>query len=83
MKERILSNWSLMRVFYIIIGGTLIIQSVLSRQWIGVVVGGYFAAMGVFAFGCASGNCYGGQCEINDNPKESLQPVEIEETKLN
>ena len=69
MKERILSNWSLMRVFYIIIGGTLIIQSVLSRQWIGVVVGGYFAAMGVFAFGCASGNCYGGQCEINDNQK--------------
>lgn len=83
MKERILSNWSLMRVFYIIIGGTLIVQSVLSRQWIGVVVGGYFAAMGVFAFGCASGNCYGGQCEINDNPKESLQPVEIEESKLN
>ena len=72
-----------MRVFYIIIGGTLIVQSVLSRQWIGVVVGGYFAAMGVFAFGCASGNCYGGQCEINDNPKESLQPVEIEESKLN
>ena len=51
MKERILSNWSLIRVFYVIIGGTLIIQSVLSNQWIGVLVGAYFAAMGVFAFG--------------------------------
>ena len=83
MKERILSNWSLIRVFYVIIGGTLIIQSVLSNQWIGVLVGAYFAAMGVFAFGCASGNCYGGQCEINEKPKESLQPAEIEESKLN
>jgi len=27
-----------------------------------VLFGGYFASMGIFAFGCAAGNCYAGRC---------------------
>jgi hypothetical protein len=39
-------------------GMMVIIQSVLEKQFVAVVFGGYFAAMGLFGFGCASGSCY-------------------------
>lgn len=30
-------------------GIAVIVQSVMSQQWFGVVIGGYFASMGLFA----------------------------------
>ena len=63
MKQRILSNWNFTRFFFIGMGIALIISSIQDFEWIGMLVGGYFASMGIFAFGCASGNCYGGSCE--------------------
>lgn len=65
MRERILTNWTFTRGLYLIIGSIVSIQSVLSQQWLGILWGGYFAAMGLFAFGCASGNCFGGICEAD------------------
>jgi hypothetical protein len=87
MKERILTNWTLPRALYVIIGVMIIVQSVMSRQWIGVAFGGYFAAMGLFAFGCASGNCFGGSCATEPKKKSnlndtSIQDVEFEEVKV-
>jgi len=32
------------------------------NETFGVFFGGYFASMGIFAFGCAAGNCYAGRC---------------------
>jgi hypothetical protein len=58
MKERILHGWNFMRVFYLLIGLAVIIESIISRQWPGIAFGGYFAAMGLFRFGCAAGTCY-------------------------
>lgn len=60
MKERILYGWTFMRVFYLLIGLTIIVESITSKQWPGLAFGGYFAAMGLFRFGCAAGNCYTG-----------------------
>ncbi|WP_373553554.1 hypothetical protein [Haliscomenobacter sp.] len=57
MKERILNGWTLTRVLYLVMGSYIVVQSVLDHQWIGILLGGYFAAMGLFAFGCAAGNC--------------------------
>ena len=57
MKERILTGWTLTRVLYLVMGTYIIVQSVLDQQWIGILLGGYFASMGLFAFGCAAGNC--------------------------
>lgn len=57
MKERILTGWTLTRVLYLVMGTYIVVQSVLEQQWIGILLGGYFAAMGLFAFGCAAGNC--------------------------
>jgi hypothetical protein len=65
MRERILTGWNVQRVFYLIAGLGLIAISVSDRQWFGVVFGLYFASMGLFAFGCASGNCYGGRCQTD------------------
>lgn len=69
MKERILKNWTLTRTLFLILGVVIIIQSILNQQWFGILFGSYFASMGLFSYGCASGNCYGGNCEVN--PKQT------------
>lgn len=58
MKTRILTNWTFIRVLYLLMGGYIIFQSAIHEQWLGIVAGVYFASMGLFAFGCASGNCF-------------------------
>jgi len=70
MKARILTGWTFARVLYFAIGIFLIIQSAMDKQWIGVLAGTYFASMGLFAFGCASGNCYGGNCAVEPEQKQ-------------
>lgn len=83
MKERILTNWTFARALYLIMGIAVIIQSVMSQQWFGVVFGGYFASMGLFAFGCAAGNCFGGNCNIEpqQKAKTTIQELDIEGIK--
>ncbi len=70
MKERILKNWTLTRGLYVVIGSLIIVQSVWQREWIMTVMGAYIASMGVFAFGCASGNCFGGSCAVTPEQLE-------------
>lgn len=77
MKERILTGWTFKRVLYIVMGGYLIVQSVMDKQWVFILFGAYFAAMGLFAFGCASGNCYGNSCDMK---LEHKPPNKIDET---
>ena len=83
MKERILTNWTFARALYLIMGIAVIVQSVMSQQWFGVAFGGYFASMGLFAFGCAAGNCFGGSCAAEPKEKTSatIQDVDFEEVK--
>ena len=83
MKERILTNWTFARALYLVMGIAVVVQSIMSQQWFGVAFGGYFAAMGLFAFGCAAGNCYGGNCstELEQKSNTAIQDVEFEEVK--
>lgn len=83
MKERILTNWTFTRGLYLVLGITVIIQSLMSQQWFGVFFGGYFASMGLFAFGCAAGNCFNGSCDIEPKHKSktAIQDVQFEEVK--
>jgi hypothetical protein len=69
MKERILTGWSFTRVLYLILGGIIMVQSIVSMEWLGIVIGAYFSSMGLFAFGCASGNCFRGSCEVEPQQK--------------
>lgn len=83
MKERILTNWTLSRALFVIMGTMVIVQSVMSHQWFAVLFGAYFASMGLFAFGCASGNCFGGNCTTESKVKSdaAIEEVEFEEVK--
>jgi hypothetical protein len=83
MKNRILTNWTFGRALYLVMGIVVIIQSIMSQQWFGIAFGGYFASMGLFAFGCAAGNCFGGNCVTQPQNKSNttIQDVEYEEVK--
>lgn len=62
MKDRILKNWTFIRAMYVLLGMAVIVSSIMEHQWPGIFFGGYFASMGIFAFGCAAGNCAGSAC---------------------
>lgn len=84
MKERLLTGWTFVRVIYVALGAMVIMQGLESGQWLGVAFGGYFAAMGLFGFGCAGGNCYGGNCTTTPEQKSdvSIEDVKFEEVKI-
>jgi uncharacterized membrane protein YedE/YeeE len=85
MKQRILTGWTFRRVLYVALGALLIAQSIEQKLWFGVLFGGYFASMGLFAFGCASGNCFGGRCDTTplQKSKTKVSEIEFEELKKN
>ncbi len=57
LLARISLPWSFTRVLYLILGGIIVGQAIMDQLWFGIILGGYFMAMGVFAWGCAAGNC--------------------------
>lgn len=70
MKERILTGWTFQRALFILMGAFIIIQAVQSNEWMGILLGGYFASMGIFGFGCAAGACnYGSPVDKKTNEK--------------
>jgi len=83
MKQRMLTGWNFPRILYLLAGMMILIQSIAERQWMGVAFGGYFAMMGLFAFGCAAGNCFGNSCNYQAIPKSksNIEEVEFEEIK--
>lgn len=68
MKNRILKGWTIQRAFYLLAGVLLAFQAFMSHQVAGVLIGIYFASMGIFSFGCASGNC-----SVNYNSKQGSE----------
>lgn len=63
--KRILIGWTMTRVLFLLLGVVMVAQSVWDKQWIGAILGSYFAAMGLFSFGCAAGHCFGSSCETH------------------
>lgn len=57
MKDRLLKGWTIRRAMYLILGCIAIAQAIITKQYLLILFGGYFASMGLFAFGCASGQC--------------------------
>lgn len=78
MKERIFTNWTFSRMLFLIMGVMVIVQSAMSHQWFGILFGGYFAAMGLFAFGCAAGGCFGGNCNTVSPSSAPTHTDEVE-----
>lgn len=82
MKNRILQGWTITRALYLLMGGAVAVQSIMENQWWGIVFGAYFAAMGVFNFGCAAG-CSSGACynEPSSDRSGKIQDIQFEEVK--
>lgn len=57
MKKRLLYGWNIQRIAFFLIGLLLLVHTIMDQQFIGVLLGVYITAMGLFGFGCASGNC--------------------------
>lgn len=86
MKQRILSNWTVPRALYLVLGIMVMVQSVMSAQWFGLAFGAYFASMGLFVFGCAAGQCYGStpsSKSYRPSAAPIIEDVEFEEVKTN
>ena len=58
MKDRLLHGWNWQRVVFLSLGLYMGIQSAADRQWTGILLGMYIASMGLFALGCAGGQCF-------------------------
>jgi hypothetical protein len=57
MKKKLLSGWTVQRAVFLGVGLLLLVHTIMDNQPIGIVLGIYITAMGLFGFGCASGNC--------------------------
>ncbi len=82
MKDRILKGWTVIRVLYTVAGIAVVAQSYTIHSWIGMLFGVYFTSMGVFGFGCAAGNCFGGSCETPESKgRGGYEKISFEEVK--
>lgn len=52
MKDRIISRWNLMRLIWLALGIFIIIQGIVTREWIFAIMGGLFALMPLLNIGC-------------------------------
>jgi|25BtaG_2_1085352.scaffolds.fasta_scaffold03818_5 hypothetical protein len=73
MKNSFLKNWTWVRAAYLIIGMLIIFQAASAAQWWGLALGIYVAAMGLFSFGCAAGNCTGTNCALEPDRDQELR----------
>jgi hypothetical protein len=55
--DRIRYGWTFTRALYLIAGIFFITNAFVEKQWAMSLFGFYFAAMGLFRFGCAAGAC--------------------------
>lgn len=84
MKNRILKGWTIRRILYLSIGIATIVMAFMYHDWMIGIVGAYFASMGLFAFGCASGNCFTGTCSPDYSARKrtaGTEPIQYEEIK--
>jgi hypothetical protein len=57
MMKRITTGWTAMRALYVVLGVSIAVHSGFGNEWLAMGIGLYFAAMGIFGFGCAGGHC--------------------------
>lgn len=84
MKNRVLYGWSPRRALYGVGGIAIIGYAVIAKEWWGALLGGYFLLMGVFNFGCASGNCGyvpGRKMHTGKGKSSKFKDINFEEVK--
>jgi hypothetical protein len=76
LLQRFFLPWTLTRIMFLIVGGSIFAQALMDKLWVGVIFGLYFAATGLFAWGCAGGNC-----PIPTQSQNSKNEIEFKEIK--
>jgi hypothetical protein len=76
----ILKNWNLFRVLRTALGLFILIQGIVSHDFLSIVLGTGFAGMAIFNVGC----CAAGGCGIdqNQNGGTKIEDVSFEEVKI-
>jgi hypothetical protein len=82
LKTRLVSGWNFQRALYLVMGTFVLFQGIENNQWAAMAFGGYFAAMGLFAFGCAAGNCGMPSSTKNKAVDATTLDVAYEEIKI-
>ncbi len=78
----LLKNWNLSRILFLFLGISILYQTTQSNEWFGYIIGIYFLLMGVFALGCASGNCGIPHTSItSDTHSENKEEIHFEEVQ--
>jgi len=80
MKNRILTDWTIQRVFLMLIGAFIIVASLAAHQWLAAAIGGFLAAMGLLGYKSGAGSCYGGSCKPYGTSSESTCCTLAEQT---
>lgn len=62
-------GWSVRRVIYLLGGIGMTSYFLMNKMWLMAIPCLYFVAMGIFAFGCA-----GGQCAVSPSKKTNELP---------
>jgi hypothetical protein len=75
MKKRLVSGWNVRRLLYLVMGVIVIAQSIADHQNWGILLGAYFAVMGIFNLGCASGYC---GVPLSSNKQYATKAVDTE-----
>jgi hypothetical protein len=77
--NRLKYNWSFIRILFVGMGITILIQALTIMQWPGIFLGGYFLTMGILGLGCASGNCSipANTTKVDENKIETIEYTEV------
>lgn len=73
--KRVLTGWTFGRFAYAAVGLYIVSQAVADKEWSFLPLGLYFASMGIFAFGCAAGQC---AAPLNKTSEASAESVSFE-----
>lgn len=79
MKERLFSNWTIIRGIRLIIGIIIAVQGMQTGTWSLAVLGGLFSLMALLNTGCG----IGGNCSVSPQRpnRKDTQDVEYEEVQ--
>ncbi|MDW7692211.1 hypothetical protein R9C00_14280 [Flammeovirgaceae bacterium SG7u.111] len=72
MKELLLKNWSVMRIFRVALGSIALANGFAANEVFMMIVGGIVLYQGIANVKCGGGACTTGNCEIapkNENAK--------------
>ena len=78
MKERIFSNWSVIRFLRLLIGTGAAVQGILQKEWILTVAGLFLLLGAALNYGC----CGSTGCPVSYSKKQTEKDTEYEEVDV-